>query len=312
MKGFIKILLTGVVLLSADNPVSRGLAFNSRQRSDPQPVNLTQNSGGDFEPMWSPDGKRIAFYSNRNAPAKPRFQVFMINADGTGEMKLPGSNEDFRPVWSPDGKRFAFDSYRDGNHEIYVVNADGSNPLRLTNDPVYDSSPRWSPDGKKLVYFSGSEPADKGDHSYGNADIWMMNADGSNKIRLTQVEGDDTYPFWSPDGKKIAFTSYRDGNAEIYVMKADGSQQTRLTNNPARDDNARWSPDGRKIGFGSKRDGNYEVYVMNADGSDQTNLTRHPADDVDPSWSPDGRKIAFASKRDGDYEIYVMRVAAKR
>ena len=268
----------------------------------PDPVNLTNNPGGDFEPIWSPDGKYIAFYSDRNPSGKCRYKIFTMKSDGSDQTKLPGSECDFRPVFSPDGKKLAFDSARDGNHEIYTVNVDGTDLKRLTRSESYDSSPRWSADGKMIVYFSGNSQS-----IYKDSDIYIMNADGSDPRNLTNSKGGgETYPFFSPDGKRIAFTSYRDGNAEIYIMDADGSDQRRLTNNPARDDNARWSPDGAIINFGTNRDGNYEVYTMNADGSEKQNVTSHPSNDVDMSWSPDGRRVAFASKRSGNYEIWTM------
>ena len=119
---------------------------------------------------------------------------------------------------------------------------------------------------------------------------------------------EDSQSSWSPDGTKIAFTSFRDGNAEIYVMNADGTNQTRLISHSASDEGPSWSPDGTKIAFRSNRDGseNWEVYVMNADGTNQTRLTSHSASDWPASWSPDGTKIAFHSKRDGSGDVYVM------
>ena len=193
----------------------------------------------------------------------------------------------------------AFQSNRDGNYEIYVMNADGSGQTDLTNNPAYDWTSAWSPDGTKIAFSSNRD---------GNKEIYVMNADGSSPTRLTYNTADDQYPAWSPDGTKIAFESLRDGFMNIYMMNADGSGQTRLTNNPASagDQHPSWSPDGKKIAFTSNRDGNGECYVMNADGSGQTRLTNNPAEDGWCAWSPDGTKIAFESKRDGNNEIYMM------
>ena len=214
------------------------------------------------------------------------------------ELRLPG------PI--------AFVSERDGNPEIYVMNADGTGHTRLTyNSTAYkyvnapgwdysrarDDSPAWSPDGSKIAFTS---------HRYGNDEIFVMNANGSMQANLTNHPATDKSPAWSPDGTKIAFYSGRDGNAEIYVMNADGTGQTRLTNNAAYDRMPAWSPDGTKIAFHSGRDGNAEIYVMNANGTVQANATLNGAEDRSPAWSPDGSKIAFASNRDGDYDIYVM------
>ncbi len=193
--------------------------------------------------------------------------------------------------------KIAFHSDRDGDFEIYVMDADGSNVVGLTNNSAPDTYPDWSPDGTKVAFVSRRD---------GNDEIYVMNADGTGQTRLTNIAGNDTAPEWSPDGSKIVFYSERDGNQEIYVMNADGTGQTRLTNNPAGDYNPDWSPDGSKIAFGTDRDGNFEIYVMNADGTGQTNITSNPAGDALPDWSPDGTKIAFRSNRDGNQEIYVM------
>ncbi|MBI4285413.1 MAG: PD40 domain-containing protein [Chloroflexi bacterium] len=194
--------------------------------------------------------------------------------------------------------KIAFSSDRDGNNEIYVMDADGSNPVNLTNHTAYDVYPYWSPDGSKIAFSSKRD---------GNDEVYVMNADGSNPVNLSNHTGDDFRPTWSPDGTKIAFNSNRDGNFEIYVMNADGSNQTNLTNNSSTDwTPAAWSPDGTKIAFDANRGGNEEIYVMNADGSNQTNLTNSGGLDGEPAWSPDGTRIAFDSDRSGNFEVYVM------
>ncbi len=195
----------------------------------------------------------------------------------------------------------AFESMRDGDVEIYVMNADGSGQTRLTNNPAVDRDPAWSPDGRQIVFASTRD-----DSLVGNVEIYVMNADGSGQTRLTNNPAGDLVPAWSPNGRQIAFDSYRDGNIEIYVMNVDGSGQTRLTNNPAAETGSAWSPDGTQIAFVSGRDLNDEIYVMNADGGGQTRLTNNTTQDFDPAWSPDGTQIAFESLRDGNAEIYVM------
>jgi Tol biopolymer transport system component len=217
------------------------------------------------------------------------------SADQSGSLEISAS--DSSPSWSLDGNRIVFHSNRDGNWEIYVMNADGSNQTRLTDNPVDDGAPSWSPHDQKIAFASERD---------GNEEIYTMNADGSNLMRLTDNPAPDETPSWSPDGTRIVFGSNRDGNYEIYTMNTDGSNLTRLTDNPAADEMPSWSHDGQKIAFDSDRDGNYEIYTMNADGSNLMRLTDNPADDGVPSWSPDGQKIAFVSERDGNPEIYAM------
>ena len=141
-----------------------------------------------------------------------------------------------------------------------------------------------------------------------NGEIYAMSADGGGQTNVTNNPAADSNPAWSPDGRRIAFTSTDSGssNDEIFVMSAAGNGQTNLTNHPGQDLEPAWSPDGSQIAFTSYRDGNPQIYVMNADGSGQTNLTNSPGFDMEPAWSPDGTKIAFVTFRDFNWEIYVM------
>ena len=203
----------------------------------------------------------------------------------------------FDPDWSPDSRRIAFNSNRDGDDEIYVMNADGSNVTQLTHNSNGNWWPVWSPDGRRIAFISKRD----GDH-----EVYVMNDDGSSVTQLTHNSSYDASPAWSQDGHHIAFYSDRDGDAEIYVMNADGSNVTQLTHNSSYDDDPAWSPDSRQIAFDSNRDGDWDIYVMNPDGSALTQLTHNSDGDHSPAWSPDGRRIAFSSYRDGDSEIYVM------
>ena len=149
----------------------------------------------------------------------------------------------------------------------------------------------------------------------GNQEIYVMDVDGTGLVRLTKHPAIDSYPAWSPDGTKIAFTSNRRNGStyEIYIMDADGKAPLRLTKNnqpvPAYDESPSWSPDGRRIAFASNREGNSEIYVMDTNGKNIVQLTRTIDRKATLSWSPDGSKIAYVFRdRDinGDSDIYVM------
>ena len=133
------------------------------------------------------------------------------------------------------GGKIAFTSKRDGNQEIYVMNADGSDQTRLTNNPAQDREPCFSPDGIKITF--GSER-----DGNRNQEIYIMNVDGSNPTNLTNHPAQDWAPCFSPDGTKIVFQSLGGFEPDIYVMNADGSNRTRLTKNPSIDRSPSWSP----------------------------------------------------------------------
>ena len=182
--------------------------------------------------------------------------------------------------------------------QLYLMNADGTNPHPVTGSRLGEAHPAWAPHGRSAAFVSQRE---------GNKEIYIMRLDGSSLANLTRHPAEDWTPAWSPNGQWIAFASFRDENWELYAVRSDGTDLVRLTENEVSDVSPVWSPDGKRLAFSSKRDGDSEIYLIPWHGTAITRLTHSPGANLSPAWSSDGQWIAFESTRDGDAEIYFMR-----
>ena len=225
--------------------------------------------------------------------------IYSVNSDLGGQTQLTGLGN-HSPAWSPDGQRIAFVSLREGAPEIWVMNADGSDQTRLTNNTFNDADPSWSPDGAKILFANDY---------YGTYDVWSMNPDGSGQALVGGSETEhDTTPVQSPTDGRIAFTrGHGFATDHVWLMDSAGTDDHLLTQGRRPD----WSPDGARLVF--SRDiyqcepdplGDFmrmpQVYRINADGSGEVQMTRcgfrpgsHWLEHHEPVWSPDGARVAW-------------------
>jgi TolB protein len=247
------------------------------------------------------------------------YNISSVRPDGSAYRQETFHTGEFacEPSYSPDGTKLAFSSDQDGDYEIYVKNLVSGRVTQLTNNafepddpgtydkPIEERRPAWSPDGSMIAfdrYGSASAP-----------DLWVMDADGSNKTRLTDTTASVEWnAAWSPTGARIAFV--RDD--DIWVMDADGSDQRNLTRTPTLEDSyPSWSPSGRRMAWQKQSIADtpaYDVWKMRADGSGNVRLTFSAGLDATPAWSPDGGKIAFIRDAQGDTDVWKMNVDGSR
>lgn len=223
-----------------------------------------------------------------------------MNPDGSEQTRMtidPRVNQ--QPDISPNGQEIVYcgnpltDTNPEGDFEIFVMDADGSDVRQLTFNGagINDCWPRWSPNGRQIVFHSNVD---------GNFEIYVIDVDGTGVTRVTTYPGLDQFPEWSPNGKQLAVRR----DTDIYLIDVDGANPIQLTNDAAIDQMASWSPNGKRLAFMSFRDGYCSVYVMNSDGSDAVNLTPKP-DGVPanqfcsraPAWWRNGQQIYFSSFR---------------
>lgn len=236
-------------------------------------IDVSNNDAWDSGPIFSPNGRRIVFYSNRDADPFDS-DIYVMNVDGSDVRRLTDFETAANPHWSPSGQHIAFESAdkTDWIFDVYVMDADGGNVTNLTNSKSSDDfKPVWSPNGRTIAFSSDRDPAG-GVFDY---DIYLMDADGGNVRRLTTSSGFNLPWSWSPDGGQLAF--YRSDG--VYVINVDGTGETNLTNDPTMGDAlGSFAPHGQQIAF--SRDpigpGDARPWIMNADGSDKREIPIPP------------------------------------
>ena len=258
------------------------------------PMRVTAHDAEDTQPTWSPDGKKIAFVSNRNGGD---IQIWVIDADGKNPIRLTDGVWDQHPAWSPDGTKIAYDVLLNPwdagkwNRTIYVMDSDGRNSRQLIKEPAYDTHPFWSPDSKRLIFSSSRDD--------GTAEVFVVEADGRNQKRITFNFTDKFMPTWSPNGKRIAFVH----DFQIYVMDSNGENQRKITEKRW-NVHPTWSPDSNTVAFESWEDHDAEhgIFSINVLSGALTQLSEvHKRGDYEPDWlypgglsvSPEGSRITM-------------------
>jgi TolB protein len=233
-----------------------------------------------YEPCYTEAGGGQLVFTSR---PENRVSIYKRPLAGGSAVNLTGFDTDsWAPAFSRDGKRIAFVSSRDNlDWEVYVMNADGTDVRRLTNDdPARNTTPAWSPDGEQIAFVTvegcGGPPCPTA--------IRVMSSDGTNLNRLIYFRGAIvSHPAWSPDGRLIAFSGNLNQNMDIFAVDVAADALHNLTNSPTDEDFPAWSLDGTGIAFTRYTD-NTEIFIMTADGDRATQVTKDPASDWYPVW----------------------------
>jgi TolB protein len=258
---------------------------------------LTDDPGDDVSGVWSQQGDKIAFLSNRRGGDS---EIYLMNADGGNQHPLRDVNPVYTAafVWSPDGTRLA---YAEGGN-VYVVEADGAAPPVdvSVNKPVgsSDSRPSWSPNGGQLVVLNSTACG-------GCSDVHVVNAaDGGGRVALSTGPGFDADPTWAPAGNLIAYEGDRGGRG-IYVTAADGTgTEVKVSGAVESFGPPAWSPDGTRLAFRSQSN---NVYVVKTDGTSLAAVSDEPCSSGGIFWAPDGAKVGFhGGNADNWVDIFVV------
>jgi Tol biopolymer transport system component len=279
---------------------------------------LTRDTRNYLAPRFSPDGKKIIYYSDDGL----NDEIHIIDVDGDNRLNLSSTTgNDNLPRFSPDGSKIVFTSDRDGNREIYTMNSDGTNQTRLTLNDYCDYAPSFSPDGQKIVFFSCIEVPYQNEHY----DLYIMNCDGSGQERLT---GDGQYfiesihvsvdgtpnaynaaPCFSPDGSKIVFMTCQNYDCILHLYDLINRSFKSLVE----DEGGNWAPiffhDGSRILFRSHRSGDFDLYSYDLSEDYQKRITSDNGHTYFGDFSTNSDSILYFSNIDEQnfeyYHIYL-------
>lgn len=254
-------------------------------------LNLTRGRDYEYAPVWSPDGKLIAYRSGLWRGREGH--LGLMNADGTSPRRLRAGGYASAVRWSPDGQWLAYSQMADGRKsKITLLKADETAVRSLTGPTAALDAPAWSPDGTRLV-FAGEK----------QGELRVVNADGTGEAVLAQYQETVASPSWSPDGTKLLMVL----GTRIAVAQADGANPVPLTNGSGGEAEPVWSPDGRRIAFSASVPGTTDfrnIYTMNADGTDREAAVLGSAVYANPAWSPDGASLAFSIIAAGNWDLF--------
>lgn len=257
---------------------------------------LTSPGGGDNRATFMPNGRTILFASRRSGNS----QIWTIGRGGERLERLHKSeaNDYGRVAPNSDGTQLAFSSDRNGTNAVYILNLENGN-VRLVSDPAFWSfGPTWS-ERDVIAYFTK-----KGGN---RLNIWTVSADGSGPQQVTNAPGESRQPWWSPNGKTLAFSAnHATDKYSIYLSDANGSNVRKITDSGTYEQPF-WAPDSKSIAVSANIGGPHSrIYVMNADGSNLRSVAQpEGVDNEHPAWSPDGQSIVFTSGKGRDASIFV-------
>lgn len=269
-----------------------GLIFSQGQLSH-QLQRLTDHPAPDYSPCWHPNGKSIAFVSEREAGR----QIWLVDIASKRVRQLTKTGNNWAPSFSPDGLWIAFISDRAGQPHVWVARTDytDAEPRQLTK--YHEDSPAWSPDGSMIAFIS---------RRTGESSLWVMNPDGSMQRMLVRTTGKEIRnPVWTPDSKRIIFWSNIAGEPSLWEYRLDGRYLVHLTEISGNIEKASCSESGW-LAFSAAWTGQWEIWAFPLAGGKPTQLTELRRQTREPALSRDGRFLAFVSDISGNLDIWLM------